>query len=100
MEEAEVRLFSQKLGVPVARTFWQRLTGLIWRSDLCGMYFPHCGAVHTFFMPAPLDVVFFDGKGEVVKVFRSVPPNRVLAVRGACSVLELKEGLLSGEDSD
>ena len=46
-----------------------------------------CGDVHTFGMPAPIDVAFADGRGNVIETHRNVPPMRRLRCRGArCTV--------------
>lgn len=94
MRETKVSVFGREFCVPEARSFWTRLTGLTFKKDFSGMYFPKCSAVHTFFMRAPLDVVFFDKDSRPVRVFKNVPKNKVLIVRGARSVLELKGGTL------
>jgi uncharacterized membrane protein (UPF0127 family) len=47
-------------------------------------------AVHTFGMRFPLDLLWLDGRGEVLRVDRSVPPRRVVGCRAARSVIELR----------
>lgn len=95
MREVKVNVYGREFCVPEATSFWTRFTGLMFRKDFSGMYFPKCSAVHTFFMRAPLDIVFFDRDGRPVRIFRNVPKNRVLIVRGADSALELKGGTLN-----
>jgi len=92
----EVRIRDKCFSVPVASGFLQRLTGLMFKKDFLGMYFPRCNAVHTFFMSCSIDVVFFDKSGRSIRIFENVPPNRVVMVKNANSVLELKGGLLNG----
>jgi uncharacterized protein len=49
--------------------------------------------IHTFFMRFPIDLVFLDRAGRIVRVMAGVRPWRVTApVFGACSVLELEAG--------
>jgi uncharacterized membrane protein (UPF0127 family) len=48
--------------------------------------------VHTFFMRFPMDVVFLDREGKVVKVVRNLKPWRAAGARGARSALELAAG--------
>jgi uncharacterized protein len=49
--------------------------------------------IHTFFMRFPIDLVFLDRAGRIVRVMAGVKPWRVTApVFGARSVLELEAG--------
>lgn len=36
-----------------------------------------CNGIHTFFMRFPIDAVFMDKKGSVVKIYKNLPPWRV-----------------------
>jgi uncharacterized protein len=78
--------------VPVARTFRQRFRGLIGKRDLF-LFIPHCSSVHTFFMRAPIDVVFLDAKHTVIDIRHSVRPWRIaIGARASKHVLELPAG--------
>lgn len=82
-------------GVVAAENYWQRLIGLMGRSDLSAvrMWFPRCSSIHTCFMRARIDVAFLDGEGRVVSLREAVRPWRfVRGGRGACSVLEFPAG--------
>jgi hypothetical protein len=41
----------------------------------CGLWISPCHAIYTVGMRFPLDIVFLDSKGMVVKLLRSFPPN-------------------------
>lgn len=78
-----------------AGTFGLRLRGLLGRAPLGpgeGLLLTPCNAIHTFFMPGPIDAVFLDGGGRVVAVAERLPPWRARAVPGARRVLELPAG--------
>jgi uncharacterized membrane protein (UPF0127 family) len=51
-----------------------------------------CSSVHTFGMRFALDLVFLDGRGEVVELRRGVAPRRVAARRAARAVVEARAG--------
>jgi uncharacterized protein len=53
---------------------------------------PNCRSVHTFGMRFPIDGVFLDERGAVLRVDRNVPRRRVLMCRGAFAVLETRAG--------
>jgi len=78
--------------VPLATGFRARLLGLaLLPRDRAGpgLLIPRCRSVHTFGMRFPIDVVFLDRDGAEIKRAVAVPPNRMVGVRGASSVLEL-----------
>jgi uncharacterized protein len=68
----------------------RRLTGLIGRRDRgLALHLPRCRSVHTFGMRFPLDLVWIDRRGEVVRIDRAVRPCRVRSCRRARSVIEI-----------
>jgi hypothetical protein len=81
--------------VVVARSFRRRLVGLALRRTPTrhALLIPRCRCVHTFGMLFSLDLVWFDRAGGVVAIDRRVPPNRVVARRGAWAVLEAPAAL-------
>ena len=79
-----------------AKTFWQRLKGLLGKTGLAsgeGMLFQRCNAIHTIGMKFPIDCVFTDRKMKVQKIVAEVKPGRlVLPVWQASAVFELPAG--------
>jgi uncharacterized membrane protein (UPF0127 family) len=72
-----------------------RLLGLAFLPALPpghALLIPHCRSVHTFGMRFPIDVVFLDETGRVLRVARDLPPRRVLFCRDAFAVLETRAG--------
>jgi len=83
-----------------AHTHWTRLRGLLGTSELApgeGLWIRPSNQVHMFGMRYALDLVFLDGAGRVLRLIRSLAPNRVSPrVAGATSVLELPVGTIDG----
>jgi uncharacterized membrane protein (UPF0127 family) len=72
-----------------------RLLGLAFLRALPpghALLIPHCRSVHTFGMRFPIDIVFLDENGRVLRVARDTPPRRVLSCRDAFAVLETRAG--------
>jgi uncharacterized membrane protein (UPF0127 family) len=72
-----------------------RMRGLLGKRDLPsqeGVLLRPAGSVHTFFMRFPIDIVFLDRDGRVLRIAESVRPWRTAAARGAKAVLELRAG--------
>ena len=82
----------------IANSLPERMKGLIGRKNLQegeGMVFPRCSQVHTFGMLFPIDVVFLDCEGRVIKLYHSLKPFRITSVvKGSRTVIELPAGVL------
>ena len=66
--------------IEVAATAVQRVKGLLGREclqDGQGLLFKSCSSLHTFFMQFPIDILYADKRGKVLK---SVPAVRPFAV--------------------
>lgn len=84
----------------LADSLFSRMRGLLGTSELPtghGLVIEPCNSIHTFFMAYPIDVVFVDKEGRVVKVMEAVKPWRLTAMYPrARSVVELPAGALAG----
>jgi uncharacterized membrane protein (UPF0127 family) len=79
----------------VADTVFTRMRGLLGRKTLepgAGLLLRPAPSVHTLFMRFPIDVVFLDRDGRVLKVVPELRPWRAAGCRGARQVLELAAG--------
>lgn len=69
--------------VTVAGNFMARLIGLLGTvkpDPLKAFFIDSCSRIHTFGMKYPIDVVFLDKHGRVVKLFRNFPPNKITKI--------------------
>ena len=73
----------------VATSLRRRLIGLAFAPPGGALQIPGCRSVHTFGMRYPLDLVWLDAEGAVLRIDRCVPPRRVRACRAADAVIEL-----------
>ena len=82
--------------VTVADSLWSRFVGLMGRRGLPdgqALCIRPCSSIHMFFMRFPIDAVFVDADGAVVRVYGSIKPWRATwIVRGAKACLELPAG--------
>jgi uncharacterized membrane protein (UPF0127 family) len=80
----------------VARTFGTRFLGLMGRAGLGGgaaLWIEPCSSIHMMFMRFPIDAVFVDREGTVVKVAPRVRPWIGMAMAGgAHAAIELEAG--------
>jgi uncharacterized protein len=79
--------------IGTAATPWRRTIGLLGRGVLDaddGLAFPRCNRIHTIGMRVPLDVIFLDASGEVLRFVHGAHPNRFqLSCDAATSVIEI-----------
>ncbi len=77
---------------------FERMKGLLGRDGLEegeGIQIDPCNSIHTFFMRFPIDVLFLDRDGIVIRAFAAIPPWRLTRIYGrARSVIELPAGTL------
>ena len=87
------------LTLRIARTFLARFRGLMLSAPLGpaeGMLITRCTSVHSAFMRYPIDVVYLDRNGVVVRCVPRLKPWRAsLGAFGAAHVLELAAGAIA-----
>jgi uncharacterized membrane protein (UPF0127 family) len=72
-----------------------RLKGWIGRKSIDerdALLIQPCNSIHTWFMSAPIDVVFLDRRRRVVGVHHNVGPRRLCMHWRAAAALELQAG--------
>ena len=81
-----------------ASSFTERLVGLLGRpsiGDKEALLLNPCKSVHTFFMRFPIDIIFLDAEGAIVKLFPHVKPNRITGIIfSASQALECAAGTI------
>ena len=86
--------------VEVAATAIERSKGLLGRECLDkgqGMLIRNASSLHTFFMRFPIDIVYADKQGKVLKSVAAVRPFRMVAAPlRSYYALELPSGAISG----
>lgn len=80
----------------VADTSFARIKGLMFKKKISkGLWIVPCNSIHTFFMKCPIDVLFLDKKGKIIKMIPNMKPWRIGAiVWKAHSVIELPCGTI------
>ena len=80
--------------VSVADTFWTRFLGLMGRRKLDpseGLLLEKTSSIHTCFMRFPIQVVYLDAEGRVLRLERVKPWRMGALVKGTKQVLELSD---------
>jgi hypothetical protein len=88
-----VSLFGQ---VKLAKSFLTRLRGLLGCKNLTdheGILIVPCRQVHTIGMAFPIDVIFINRQGIIVKVVAGLKPYRSASAKSAFYTLEVAAGM-------
>jgi len=87
-----------------ARTFVERLRGLMFRPSLAqgeALVLFGDNSIHTFFMRFPIDVLYLDREGRVLRLEEAMPPWRVGPVVDGCRIIvELPPGTIRATQTD
>lgn len=85
--------------IMIADNMLARSAGLLGTSQpdmQKALYLTPCKAVHTFGMKYPLDLVFLDGQGKVIKLVENLRPNQMTRlVPAAISALEFSPNTIA-----
>lgn len=92
---------SQVFDGKVAKTWWERMRGLLGSSALGereALLIAPCSSVHTFGMGYDIDVAFLDKSGRVIKCREHLAPSGFAGAWRSRSVLETAGGALRKAD--
>lgn len=79
-----------------------RNKGLLGRRELTpdsALILAPCSSIHTFFMQFPIDVLFVNRQGVVLRTVHAMPPWRIALALRAFAVVELPAGVLKATDT-
>ena len=89
--------------IEVADSAVSRVKGLLGREcleDGQGLLFKKCSSLHTMFMRFPIDIVFIDKHGKVLKLSKAVKPFKLVAAPlRAYYALELPAGAVARSET-
>lgn len=76
-------------------SMFDRMKGLLFHKTLPhdeALWIEPCNSIHTFFMSFPIDAVFLNRSGEVIKISRNMSAWRMSASLKATAVVEFFAG--------
>ena len=98
-ESVLVKKDGRVVSVPVARTYFSRLRGLMGKASLGeeeGLFLAECSRVHCCFMRFPIDVLYVGCDLRGIEVETLEPWQLGKRVKGARHVLEMPAGYFDG----
>lgn len=85
------------LTVRTAKTFLQRLKGLLFTDSLpehTGLLLENCNSIHMFGMRYALDIVFVDQNFRICKIVKNLKPWHIAVCLRARHTIELPAGTI------
>lgn len=85
------------INITKADTFFAKFMGLMGKTTVeTWLFIERCDSIHTYFMKIPIDAVFIDNNGRVLKIIPNLKPWKiVLPVAGTSHTFELEAGSAS-----
>ena len=70
---------NQKLDIKICNNFFNRFLGFMFKKNInCGLCFPKCNSIHTFFMKESIDVIMTDKNYNILYIFNNLKPNKII----------------------
>ncbi len=95
MKQIVFAVNSGQFKVLLAMPFWRQLKGLLGTRRLPaeqGLLLPGCSGIHMFGMRYPLDIIYLDRDGKILKVVAELQPWQISGCLQAAAVLEVGSG--------
>ena len=64
--------------VKEAKTFFQKLKGLMFQKDFDYILKFKANGIHTFFMKKNIDVILTDKNNKILYIYKNLKPNRII----------------------
>lgn len=84
--------------VHVCQSTWETARGLLARptpDERTAWLLTRCGAIHTIGLLQPIDVVYCDADGRILRVVNALQPFRFSRCKGARQVWEWRAGTIA-----
>ena len=88
-------MYTNSKKIKEAKTFFQKLKGLMFKKNFDYILKFKTNGIHTFFMKTKIDVVLTDKNGKILYIYKSLKPNRIiLPKKHVTYTYEMPEGVV------
>lgn len=88
-------MYTNSKKIKEAKTFFQKLKGLMFKKNFDYILKFKTNGIHTFFMKIKIDVVLTDKNGNILYIYKSLKPNRIiLPKKHVTYTYEMPEGFV------
>ena len=67
-----------KMEVKEAKTFFQKLKGLMFQDKINYILKFKTNGIHTFFMKCNIDVILTDKNNKILYIYKNLKPNKII----------------------
>ena len=88
-------MYTNNKKIKEAKTFFQKLKGLMFKKNFDYILKFKTNGIHTFFMKTKIDAVLTDKNGNILYIYKSLKPNRIiLPKKHVTYTYEMPEGFV------
>lgn len=88
-------MYTNSKKIKEAKTFFQKLKGLMFKKNFDYILKFKTNGIHTFFMKTKIDVVLTDKNGNILYIYKSLKPNRIILPKKTVTyTYEMPEGFV------
>ena len=88
-------MYTNSKKIKEAKTFFQKLKGLMFKKNFDYILKFKTNGIHTFFMKTKIDVVLTDKVGNILYIYKSLKPNRIISPKKHVTyTYEMPEGFV------
>ena len=88
-------MYTNSKKIKEAKTFFQKLKGLMFKKNFDYILKFKTNGIHTFFMKTKIDVVLTDKNGKILYIYKSLKPNRIILPKKTVTyTYEMPEGFV------
>ena len=88
-------MYTNSKKIKEAKTFFQKLKGLMFKKNFDYILKFKTNGIHTFFMKTKIGVVLTDKNGKILYIYKSLKPNRIiLPKKHVTYTYEMPEGFV------
>ena len=88
-------MYTNSKKIKEAKTFFQKLKGLMFKKNFDYILKFKTNGIHTFFMKTKIDVVLTDKVGNILYIYKSLKPNRIILTKKHVTyTYEMPEGFV------
>jgi len=69
---------NKKINLIEAKTFKQKLLGLMFKKNINYCLRLKTNSIHTFFMKENIDIVMTDKNNNIIYIFKNIPKNKII----------------------
>ena len=68
----------KNMEIKEAKTFFQKLKGLMFQKKINYILKFKTNGIHTFFMKCNIDVILTDKNNKILYIYRNIKPNKII----------------------